>query len=182
MKRLFAVALLMMMAAARSLLWSCKRPPKSKLALPHVTLIDATGSPAQPDMTVVVADQRIASLGPSKTTEIPTDVEIVDATGKFVIPGLADMHIHLTAAGEPDGSRKFIVPLLLANGITTVRDMGSYLDSILPLRKEIDEGNRLGPRIVTPGPYLDGDPPSFQPSIVVTNRAQADQDVRQLVS
>src|SRR5258708_33891555 len=108
MKRLFAVALLMMMAAASSLLWSCKRPPKIKLALTHVTLIDATGSPAQPDMTVVVANQRIAAIGPSKTTEIPTDAEIVDATGKFVIPGLAHMHLHLTTPVEPQGSPEFI--------------------------------------------------------------------------
>ena len=180
MKRLFAVILLLMVAAS-SLLWSCKRPPKIKLAFTHVTVIDATGSPAQPDMTVVVANQRIAAIGPSKTTEIPTDAEIFDATGKFLIPGLADMHIHLTAAGEPDGSRKFIVPLLLANGITAVRDMGSYLDSIIPLRKEIEDGKRLGPRIFTPGPYLDGDPPSFQPSIVVTSSAQASTEVRALI-
>ena len=71
----------------------------------------------------------------------------VDARGKFLIPGLADMHIHLTAAGGPDGSRKFILPLLLANGITNVRDMGSYLESIVPLRKEIEGGKRVGPRI-----------------------------------
>src|SRR5882762_2009051 len=180
MKRLFAVILLLMVAAS-SLLWSCKRPPKIKLAFTHVTVIDATGSPAQPDMTVVVANQRIAAIGPSKTTEIPTDAEIFDATGKFLIPGLADMHIHLTAAGEPDGSRKFIVPLLLANGITAVRDMGSYLDSIIPLRKEIEDGKRLGPRIFTPGPYLDGDPPSFQPSIVVTSSAQASTEVHGLI-
>jgi hypothetical protein len=91
------------------------------------------------------------------------------------------MHVHLTAAGEPDGSRKFVLPLLLANGITSVRDMGGYLESLIPLRHEIEEGKRLGPRIVTPGPYLDGSPPSFEPSMVVTNRVQANEDVHQLV-
>src|SRR5258708_39848127 len=116
MKRLFAFALLLMMVAASSLLWSCKRPPKIKLALTHVTVIDATGSPAQPDMTVVVANQRIAAIGPSKTTGIPRDAEIFDATGKFLIPGLADMHLHITPAGEPGSSPKFTFPPLLANG------------------------------------------------------------------
>jgi hypothetical protein len=92
------------------------------------------------------------------------------------------MHVHLTAAGEPDGSRKFMLPLLLANGITTVRDMGGYLESIRPLQKEIAEGKRLGPRIFTPGPYLDGSPASFQPSLVVTNSVEAAEDVHQLVA
>src|SRR5882762_8658414 len=74
-----------------------------------------------------------------------------------------------------------MVPLLLANGITTARDMGSYLESIRPLQKDIADGKRLGPRIFTPGPYLDGDPPSFQPSIVVTSTAQASTEVHGLI-
>jgi hypothetical protein len=74
-----------------------------------------------------------------------------------------------------------MIPLLLANGVTTVRDMGGYLQSLGPLREEIGKGQRLGPRIFYAGPYLDGSPPSFQPSFVVTNRAQAREDVHQLV-
>jgi len=180
MKKLLVVTLLFVLAAG-SFAWSCKKPPKINLAITHVTLIDATGSPAQPDMTVVIANQKITAIGPTRSTRIPDDAEIVDATGKFLIPGLTDAHIHLTGAGEPGGSREFIVPLLLANGITTVRDMGSYLESILPLRKDIQDGKRLGPRIFTPGPYLDGSPPSFQPSFVVTNAVQASEDVHALV-
>src|SRR5262249_29623370 len=77
-------------------------------------------------------------------------------------------------------SRKFILPLLVANGITSVRDMGGYLDSLIPLRKEIEEGKLLGPRIVFAGPYLDGDPPAFQPAAIVTNREDADAAVQWL--
>jgi imidazolonepropionase-like amidohydrolase len=161
---------------------SCSRPPKTSLAITHVTVIDATGSPAQPDMTVIINKDRIAKVGPTQSTPIPDDAEILDAYGKFLIPGLTDAHIHLTGATEPSGSREFILPLLLANGVTTVRDMGSYLESIFPLRKEIAEGKRLGPRIFTPGPYLDGSPPSFQPSFVVTNAVQANEDVHQLIA
>ncbi|HEY1421877.1 MAG TPA: amidohydrolase family protein [Candidatus Acidoferrum sp.] len=160
---------------------SCVPPGKDVLAITHVTVIDMTGAPPRADQTVIIEKQRIAALGPSDSTEIPRGAQILDAHGKFLIPGLVDMHIHLTAAGEPDGSRKFILPLLLANGITGVRDMGGYLESIFPLRKEIAEGKRLGPQIITPGPYLDGNPPSFQPSLVVTNAAEANNDVRQLV-
>ena len=105
----------------------------------------------------------------------------MDGHGKFLIPGLADMHVHLTAAGEPDGSRRFMIPLLLANGITTVRDMGGYLESLVPLREEIKKGKRSGPQIFYAGPYLDGSPPSFEPSFVVMNRTQARGDVDQLV-
>src|SRR5271168_1079286 len=144
MKKLFAVAMLLV-AAASGLLESCSRSNKSALAITHVTLIDATGAPAQPDMTVLVRNQRIAAIGPSKSIAIPSDAEVLDETGKFLIPGLTDMHVHLTGASEPAGSREFIIPLLLANGITTVRDMGGYLESLLPLRKEIKEGKRLGP-------------------------------------
>jgi len=164
------------------LLCACSARHEPALAITHVTIIDMTDAAPLADQTVVIEKQRIAAIGPSSSVAIPRGAQIVDARGKFVIPGLTDMHIHLTAAGEPDGSRKFMLPLLLANGITTVRDMGGYLESIRPLQKEIQEGKRFGPRIVTPGPYLDGSPPSFEPSLVVTNQVQADEDVSQLVA
>jgi imidazolonepropionase-like amidohydrolase len=141
-----------------------------------------TGAEPRPDQTLLIKKDRIAAIGASNTVAIPRGAQILDARGKFLIPGLVDMHIHLTAAGEPQGSRKFMLPLLLANGITSVRDMGGYLESLKPLRKEIAEGKRLGPRIFTPGPYLDGSPPSFQPSLVVTNSVEASENVQQLVA
>jgi len=168
--------------AASVLLGSCSHPGQSTLAITHVTLIDATGSAPQPEMTVIIADHRIASVGPAKMTTIPHDAQIFDATGKFLIPGLADMHLHLTGSNEPAGSREFILPLLIANGITTVRDMGGYLESLIPLRHDIEGGKRAGPQIFFAGPYLDGSPPSFQPSLVVTNSVEASEDVHQLVA
>jgi imidazolonepropionase-like amidohydrolase len=161
---------------------ACSPQGEHNLAITHVTVIDMTGAPARADQTIIIKNDRIAAVGASNTVAIPRGAQILDAHGKFLIPGLVDMHIHLTAAGEPDGSRKFMLPLLLANGITTVRDMGGYLESIRQLQKEIQEGKRLGPRIFTPGPYLDGSPPSFQPSSVVTNSVEAGEDVRQLVA
>jgi len=156
-------------------------PAEDALAITHVTVIDMTGAPPQPDMTVLVVRDHIAAMSSSAEANLPRNATIVDGSGKFLIPGLADMHVHLTGAGEPDGSRKFIIPLLLANGITSVRDMGGYLDSLLPLRREIEAGKRLGPRIILAGPYLDGNPPLFQPSLVVTNDVQASDDVRDLI-
>ena len=79
-------------------------------------------------MTVLINDRKIAVVGGFSSVSIPRNAQIIDASGKFLIPGLVDSHLHLTAAGEPSGSREFILPLMLANGITTVRDMGGYLD------------------------------------------------------
>jgi Amidohydrolase family len=166
-----------------ALVCSCAKrelPAESVLAITHVTVIDATGAAPQPDMTVLVVRDRIAAVSSSSSANLPSHTTVVDGRGKFLIPGLADMHVHLTGAGEPDGSRKFMIPLLIANGITSVRDMGGYLDSLLPLRHEIEEGKRLGPRIILAGPYLDGNPPAFQPSLVVTNAVQASDDVHDL--
>lgn len=161
---------------------SCSSPPPPSLAITHVTLIDATGAAPKPDMTVFVAGEEIAAIGPSKSISLPSGTKTVDATGKFLIPGLVDMHAHLTGASEPTGSREFILPLLLANGITTVRDMGGDLDSLVALRREIESGQLQAPRIFFAGPYLDGSPPFFQPSLVVTNSAEAAADVHSLIS
>jgi imidazolonepropionase-like amidohydrolase len=162
-------------------LFGCSKPTGSILAVTHVTVIDATGAPARPDMTVLINDRKIAVVGGFSSVSIPRNAQVIDASGKFLIPGLVDSHLHLTAAGEPSGSREFFVPLLLANGITTVRDMGGYLESLVPLRREIRQGKRLGPEIFFAGPYLDGSPPSFQPSLVVTNAVEAAEDVHTLV-
>jgi imidazolonepropionase-like amidohydrolase len=161
---------------------SCSSAPPPSLAITHVTLIVATGAPAKPDMTVFIADEQIAAVGPSNSLSIPRTTKTLDASGKFLIPGLVDMHAHLTGAGEPAGSREFILPLLLANGITTVRDMGGNLESLITLRHEIESRQFPAPRIVFAGPYLDGNPPFFQPSLVVTNSAEAIEDVHALVS
>ncbi|MBV9884975.1 MAG: amidohydrolase, partial [Acidobacteria bacterium] len=162
---------------------SCsKKQTPSLLVITHVTLIDATGADPKPDVTVVVADGKIQSIAPAGATQLPSNAQVIDATGKFLIPALTDSHLHLTGAGEPAGSRDFFLPLLLANGITTVRDMGGYLKSLVPLRGEIRSGRLLGPEIYFAGPYLDGDPPSFQPSLVVTNATQAADDVQSLAA
>jgi imidazolonepropionase-like amidohydrolase len=166
---------------AVAILGACSKSDDRPLAITHVTVIDATGAPPRPDMTVVVVGHRISAIDPSSSASIPFRAQTIDATGNFLIPGLVDSHLHLTGAGEPNGSRQYFLPLLLANGITTVRDMGGYLESLVPLRREIRSGKRLGPQIFFAGPYLDGDPPSFQPSLVVTNAPQVVTDIQTLV-
>jgi imidazolonepropionase-like amidohydrolase len=170
-----------MFVAACCVLGACKEPQSSVVAVAHVTVIDMTGAAPALDQTVLIDKEKITALGASSTVAVPSGARIIDARGKFLIPGLSDMHVHLTGAGEPSGSRELFLPLLLANGITSVRDMGGYLDYLISLRGEIDEGKRVGPQIVFAGPYLDGNPPSFQPSLVVTTRKQAPVAIHSLV-
>jgi imidazolonepropionase-like amidohydrolase len=161
----------------------CQTPPKheARTAITHVSVIDATGAAPQSDMTILIEGEKIAEIAPSARFKLDRDVSALDGGGKFLIPGLVDAHIHLTGSGEPNGSRAFMIPLLIANGVTTVRDMGGYLESLKPLRDDIRRGRRIGPEIFFAGPYLDGSPPSFEPSLVVTNATQASEDVRTLV-
>lgn len=173
-----AFAFLLVIACV--VLISCSSPRPPALAFTHVTVIDGTGARPKIDFTVIVEGSRIAAVSASTSTSIPRNATVMDGSGEFLIPGLADMHIHLTGAGEPTGSREFIIPLLIANGITTVRDMGGSVEALKQLREEINSGKRLGPQIFFTGPYLDGNPPSFQPSIVVQNAAEATAAVDEL--
>src|SRR5712692_6930304 len=179
MKQRLAIAAFVVVVTC-SLICSCSAPGMGVLAITHVTVIDATGTPPQQDMTLLIIDQRIAALCPSSATAIPRGARILDATGKFLIPGLADMHVHLTGAGEPTGSRNFMLPLLVAHGITMVRDMGGAVDQLTALRQEIEAGKQIGPRVFFTGPFLDGDPPAFQPSIAIHNDAEGRAAVRNL--
>ena len=124
--------------------------PARRLAISHVTVIDCTGAAAGPDMTVLVSGNRIGAVGTAADVPIPPGTETVDGTGKFLIPGLWDMHGHLTDATES------AFPLLIMNGVTGVRDMGGELDQIDRWRTEIDRGERIGPHIVRAGPFVDG--------------------------
>jgi imidazolonepropionase-like amidohydrolase len=124
--------------------------PAGRLAISHVTVIDCTGAAARPDMTVLVSGNRIGAVGTAADVPVPPGTETVDGTGKFLIPGLWDMHGHLTDATES------AFPLLIMNGVTGVRDMGGELDQIDRWRTEIDRGERIGPHIVRAGPFVDG--------------------------
>jgi imidazolonepropionase-like amidohydrolase len=138
------------------------------LAITHVTVIDATGSPAQPDMTVVIEGDRIAVVGKSAEVSLPNGAQVVDATGKFLIPGLVDMHVHTS------WDEHFVRPLMLANGVTGVREMYAYdFPAIQRRRSDVLEGKLVGPRILAAGPIVDGPDGPWPGAITVHNAAEA---------
>lgn len=122
------------------------------VALTHVTLIDGTGAPPRSDLTLIIRGNRISTIGLVGQVEIPIGARVIDGQGGYLVPGLWDMHVHLQ-----DLSRD--IPLLIANGITGVRDMGSTKDGFKrekALRRSIARGATLGPRMVLSGPMLNG--------------------------
>ena len=152
----------------------------SAVAITHVTVIDTTGGPAATDMTVVVKDRRIADVGKSDALQPPAGARIVDGSGKYLIPGLWDMHVHEVFGDWIPRNEKVVPPLFVANGITGVRDMGGDLDVLKVWRAQIAAGRMLGPRMVIAGPMLDGPVPRFPSSAPVANAADARRWVDQL--
>jgi imidazolonepropionase-like amidohydrolase len=150
------------------------------VALTHVTVIDVATGASRPDMTVIVKGNRIAAVGKSKRVRVPRGAEIVDAGGKFLIPGLWDMHIHLTVIPDQSVSREIIAPLLVAYGVTGVRDMGGDWQRLTDLRKAISDGVIVGPRFITPGPFVDGPQAASNVVLPVNSEIEARQAVRKL--
>jgi len=145
--------------------------PVAPLVIRDVTVIDCTGSKPQPEMTVVIRSGRIAELGKAAQVKLPKDAQVIDGRGKFLIPGLWDMHGHLTDAGEGALSQ------LIENGVTGVRDIGGDLELVRNWRREIEERRRVGPHIVAAGPLLDG-PTQAKWHVVAHNEAEARALVR----
>src|SRR5438034_4565045 len=125
--------------------------PVVSFAFIHVTVIDMTGAPPQSDMTVVVTGNRIATLGPSRVVRIPKGGVTFDATGKFLIPGLWDMHVHAAWSS----TIPTFGPLFLVNGVTGVREMWGRLDVVASARIGIAEQRLAQPRFVAAGQLLD---------------------------
>jgi imidazolonepropionase-like amidohydrolase len=105
--------------------------------------------------TVLIEGARIAGIGPPAYVRIPPGATIVDATGKFLIPGLAEMHAHIPGGDAPDEAMERVLFLYVANGITTARGMLGH-PRHLPLRDRLLTGQLLGPTLYTSGPSLNG--------------------------
>jgi hypothetical protein len=139
-----------------------KDTPTSSLVFDGVTVVDVEHGTLLPAYRVVVVGNRIATMGGTGTVQIPAGARVIDARGKYLMPGLWDMHTHSYHYAD------LSYPLFLANGVTGIRDANSDvpLDTLVQWRKEIIAGTRIGPpRQILVGPALfDADHPVCHPA------------------
>jgi hypothetical protein len=182
-KSLTAGAVTLVSNLASSLLLDLLAAQTDALAFTHVTVIDATGQPALPDRSVVVVSDRIQTIGKFGETKLPKEARIIDASGKYMIPGLWDMHVHFRGGVDLIADNEAWLSVLLSYGITSVREMGGDIaETVFRWRTEIGNGTRLGPRILSSGPKLDGAKPEWPGSIPVTDPGSARAAVDKLKS
>lgn len=164
-----SLAIGMALLAAIPLLAQTNNSPRlNSILIRDVTIIDCASHAPQPGMSVLVADGHIQSIRPlPKRKEAPQAI-ILDGRGKYLIPGLWNMHVHL--GNYADGKRALNEFLL--QGITGVRDMGSPLDDILRLRKDSADGTIAAPELVVAGPIIQG-PLPFEMPVFVSARDPA---------
>jgi imidazolonepropionase-like amidohydrolase len=154
------------------------------IALTHVRVIDGTGAAAKEDQTLVISNGKIDSVEPSASAKIPANAQTIDLTGYTVLPGLVGMHNHMffPMGGSPpmySNMGSSFPRLYLANGVTTIRTTGSvapYTD--LEIKKLIDAGRMIGPKMHITAPYLEGNG-SFTPVMHTLTDAN---DARQMVN
>jgi len=173
MKKLLTVVLFAIVAITQSA-WS--QISGNPIAFVHVGVVDVRSGETQPDMTVLLSKNRISQIGSSKIVHVPKNVRTIDARGKYLIPGLWDMHVHsLWDANRPP----LFFPLFLANGVTGVREMGGPMPAANQVRwrNEVERGAVLGPRLVVSGPFIDGPHPIWPGSIKVSTEEDGKQAV-----
>jgi imidazolonepropionase-like amidohydrolase len=136
------------------------------VALTHVRVIDGTGAAPKEDQTLIITGGNIVTLGPARSTRVPDGAQVMDLTGKSLIPGLVMMHEHLyypTGPGVYGADYVSFSRLYLAGGVTSMRtggNVGGYAD--LNLAAAIKAGNQVGPWIDATAPYVNGPSPFTQ--------------------
>jgi imidazolonepropionase-like amidohydrolase len=120
------------------------------LAVTHVTVVDVAGGASRADQTVLLAGDRIVAVGPAAGVRVPRGARAVDGAGRYLVPGLWDMHSHVVGYGRT------ALPLYLANGVTGIRDMGAErFAAARALRDSIAAGSLLGPRMTVASPVVE---------------------------
>src|SRR5690349_1559456 len=156
---------------------TAQHKPPAPIVITHATVINPGTSSVRTDQTVVITGDHITSVSDAAKFQSPKIARVIDATGQYLIPGLWDMHVHSAFGDWFPGGRDIILPLFIANGVTGVRDMGGDAPVLLEWRKEIADGQTMGPRMIISGAMLDGYLPNsklrFPSSIAITTPASA---------
>jgi imidazolonepropionase-like amidohydrolase len=157
------------------------------VAITNVRIIDGNGGVPIEHGTIIIENQHIAAVGNSSEVQVPRSVKRIDGMGGSVLPGLADMHVHLLGGTDGVGLdilgyQKYLNALLYA-GVTTVMDTGNVEPFVLQLRAETRSGRVLGPRIYCVGPILDGADPVWPAlSIAIASKDQIPRIVESLAA
>jgi imidazolonepropionase-like amidohydrolase len=157
------------------------------IAITNVRIIDGNGGVPIEHGTIVVEGQRIVAIGGSSDVRVPAGSRRIDGNGGSVLPGLADMHVHLLGGTDGVGLdilgyQKYMNALLYA-GVTTVMDTGNVEPFVLQLRAAVRAGLVLGPRIYCVGPILDGADPVWPAlSIAISSKDQVPRIVESLAA
>jgi hypothetical protein len=144
----------------------------STLAITGVNVVDVVGGRIVPERTVIVVGETIRSV--TRNGNPPRGARQVGGRGKFLIPGLWDMHAHI------EGNEKSWLPLYVANGVTGIREMGADLDFILNMREVTASGKVIGPRIIAAGPILDDAPADWPFRMRVRNADEGSEQPTKL--
>jgi Amidohydrolase family len=174
-KRGFATLLMVLVGVAALSQQAALQTDGRVLAFTHVTVIDGTGGPPKSNQTVLLTRDRITTVGAFDAVRIPREARIVDATGRFLIPGLWDAHVHTRFEGIDH------LRLLIANGVTSARNMSGPWEHIRQLRSwrdQIAKGERVGPRLLTSGPILDGPGTNRSVQLEISTPDEAREAVR----
>lgn len=161
------LAVLSSCAAVQERAEATSPPPGAPLAIIGVTVLTMANAAPLADRTVIVREGRIAAIGPRRQMRVPRGAQTIDGRGRYLMPGLADMHVHLEYIEDPD-----VLKLFVASGVTTVRSMDGR-PFILEWRERVRAGELVGPRIITAGPIIDGSPPAREDNLAVADAASA---------
>jgi imidazolonepropionase-like amidohydrolase len=155
---------------------------RADLLIRHATVIDVAGGRTVPDQAIAISGDSIHAVGPDAALSSRFRARrTIDASGKYVMPGLWDMHVHFGGGPELIAENEALLPLYVAYGVTTVRDAAADLsDSVLAWRKDVAAGRLLGPTIYTSGPKLEGYKPLWKGTIEVGTPAEVDAALNRL--
>lgn len=158
-------------AALACALWWAGTPVQAQdtLVFADVSVLPMDRQAVLPHQTVTIAGERIVAVAPAATARIPRAARVVDGRGKFLLPGLADMHVHLSGAEE--------LPLYVGNGVLTVRDLNGS-PATLALRNRTADGSLLGPRLLVSGPMITVAAIPWRNKATPATAAEADSTVR----
>ena len=182
------------LAALGLLAGACGQPQHADVAIRGATVVDVSDGALLPDQTVLIEGKRITAIGPADEIRVHKDAEVVEAAGKYLIPGLWDMHVHSVEPAVADTGRPSIapqdwhLPLFLAYGVTGIRNMNDRTGDVTleltnTIKRQVADGSRPGPpRFLSAGPAVDGDPYLMSKKVAVRTAAEARAAVEHLAS